>query len=161
MFSVYSFLREIDSEFTPLTYDLVNWNCNHFSDVCSRFLLNNEGIPRAILRQPQRVSRSWVGRIILGSLLIAQENQNPFRIEALDRKKGDGSYSSSTVATVSGSASIRETILSFRPPELVQLEAERIRACNNSRQQDSSPCTCSSTDCDPFRWFNWLKRSIS
>eukprot|EP01054_Gregarina_sp_Poly1_P008486 Gregarina_sp_Poly_1__8485@NODE_4_length_26097_cov_247_784211_g3_i0_p9_GENE_NODE_4_length_26097_cov_247_784211_g3_i0NODE_4_length_26097_cov_247_784211_g3_i0_p9_ORF_typecomplete_len327_score36_66Peptidase_C97/PF05903_14/2_9e29LRAT/PF04970_13/0_11_NODE_4_length_26097_cov_247_784211_g3_i02165222632 len=60
------FLRDIDDNFTPETYHLIEWNCNHFADVCSRFLLNGKGIPGPILKQPRKLQNCWRGKLVLG-----------------------------------------------------------------------------------------------
>eukprot|EP01055_Gregarina_sp_Pseudo9_P001450 Gregarina_sp_Pseudo_9__1449@NODE_1973_length_1225_cov_10_136594_g1827_i0_p1_GENE_NODE_1973_length_1225_cov_10_136594_g1827_i0NODE_1973_length_1225_cov_10_136594_g1827_i0_p1_ORF_typecomplete_len369_score80_67Peptidase_C97/PF05903_14/2_3e29LRAT/PF04970_13/0_34_NODE_1973_length_1225_cov_10_136594_g1827_i0261132 len=70
------FLRDIDDRFTPETYHLMEWNCNHFADVCSRFLLNGRGIPASILKQPQKIQTCWRGKLILG--LVRSLTGNPF-----------------------------------------------------------------------------------
>eukprot|EP01053_Blabericola_migrator_P003737 Blabericola_migrator_1__3736@NODE_211_length_11365_cov_144_425828_g181_i0_p4_GENE_NODE_211_length_11365_cov_144_425828_g181_i0NODE_211_length_11365_cov_144_425828_g181_i0_p4_ORF_typecomplete_len292_score36_04Peptidase_C97/PF05903_14/3_9e29LRAT/PF04970_13/0_25_NODE_211_length_11365_cov_144_425828_g181_i053146189 len=71
------FLKDIDDRFTPETYDLVEWNCNHFADVCARFLLNGKGIPTPILQQPQKAQDSWRGKIVMRVLSNLTGN-NPF-----------------------------------------------------------------------------------
>lgn len=74
------FLAEIDHDFTPSTYDLVAWNCNHFADVCARFLLDGRGIPRAILQQSQKISQTLLGRAVVTVLQLAHDNANPVAI---------------------------------------------------------------------------------
>lgn len=59
------FLESIKGRFTPEEYDLVNWNCNHFTNVCSRFLLNGKEIPDEIKNLPHQVEESLVGRMAI------------------------------------------------------------------------------------------------
>ncbi|EZG56153.1 putative PPPDE peptidase domain protein [Gregarina niphandrodes] len=68
------FLSDIDHDFTPETYDLVEWNCNHFADVCARFLMDGKGVPKSLLCQPGEVSKSVVGKAILRLIEIAHDN---------------------------------------------------------------------------------------
>lgn len=39
-----AYLQEINSQFTVDTYDLINHNCNNFTNACAEFLLGR-GIP--------------------------------------------------------------------------------------------------------------------
>lgn len=39
-----AYLREINHQFTVETYDLINHNCNNFTNTCAEFLLGR-GIP--------------------------------------------------------------------------------------------------------------------
>merc|ERR1719386_474905 len=46
--------HELAHIFTQGAYDVLDCNCNHFSDACCRFLLNSH-IPRDVLMQPELV----------------------------------------------------------------------------------------------------------
>lgn len=69
-----SYLRSISDCFTPDTYDLCRWNCNHFSDACVRFLLNGSGIPDSILHLPDTVRSTFIGALILA--FVERLNRN-------------------------------------------------------------------------------------
>lgn len=71
------FLLQIYKKFTPETYDLLRWNCNHFSDTCARFLLGNHGIPRHILDLPNIVSSTFLGSLILKVFHRFTQGWNP------------------------------------------------------------------------------------
>jgi hypothetical protein len=58
------FLSTIRLQFLPSQYDLFLNNCNHFSDLCTRFLLNGHGIPAEITSLPQVVMSSPLGGMI-------------------------------------------------------------------------------------------------
>eukprot|EP01066_Platyproteum_vivax_P017054 Platyproteum_vivax@DN728_c0_g1_i1.p1 len=61
------FLDQIKSEFKRETYDLIKWNCNHFSDVCSNFLLDR-GIPEHIVGLPDEISSTVMGNMIIKAM---------------------------------------------------------------------------------------------
>ncbi|KAF7457671.1 UBA/TS-N domain-containing protein [Cryptosporidium felis] len=67
-------LEAISREFNSENYDLLNHNCNHFSDNVVRFLLG-EGIPAYILNLPNEVMRTPFGSMILPMLQKAQKSQ--------------------------------------------------------------------------------------
>eukprot|EP00917_Polyrhabdina_sp_WS-2016_P000349 GHVP01000738.1.p1 GENE.GHVP01000738.1~~GHVP01000738.1.p1 ORF type:complete len:702 (-),score=90.29 GHVP01000738.1:1208-3313(-) len=55
------FLLDIFQQFTPDTYDLLKWNCNHFTDICSKFLCGC-GIPAYITDLPDTFNDTPLGR---------------------------------------------------------------------------------------------------
>lgn len=63
---VEGFLRRASSSsFSPTSYDLINRNCNHFSDEFATFLTGREGcVPREIVNLPQEVMSSPFGAAI-------------------------------------------------------------------------------------------------
>eukprot|EP01053_Blabericola_migrator_P010702 Blabericola_migrator_1__10701@NODE_610_length_7290_cov_63_426554_g443_i0_p4_GENE_NODE_610_length_7290_cov_63_426554_g443_i0NODE_610_length_7290_cov_63_426554_g443_i0_p4_ORF_typecomplete_len303_score39_59Peptidase_C97/PF05903_14/8_3e38_NODE_610_length_7290_cov_63_426554_g443_i08141722 len=61
------FVLSVSAYFTPHDYHLVKWNCNHFSDMLCRFLVNR-GIPRDILDLPSQVKSRFSGRLVLGCI---------------------------------------------------------------------------------------------
>lgn len=67
----------LDNKFTPDTYDLIEWNCNHFSDACARFLLHNRGVPEDILNLPQTVASTYLGSIVLKLFKRMTQGRNP------------------------------------------------------------------------------------
>ncbi|OII74570.1 uncharacterized protein cubi_00123 [Cryptosporidium ubiquitum] len=67
-------LESISNEFNSEKYDLLNHNCNHFSDNIVKFLLG-EGIPSYILDLPNEVMRTPFGSMILPMLQKAQKSQ--------------------------------------------------------------------------------------
>ena len=54
----------ISSRFTPETYDLLNHNCNHFSQEAAQFLLNRD-IPDHITSAGTKVQSSCLGRVVI------------------------------------------------------------------------------------------------
>lgn len=55
--------HELAHIFTVDAYDILDCNCNHFSDAACRFLLNAH-IPRDILMQPELIKESWALKIL-------------------------------------------------------------------------------------------------
>jgi len=55
--------HELAHIFTVDAYDILDCNCNHFTDAACRFLLNSH-IPRDILMQPELVKNSWALKIL-------------------------------------------------------------------------------------------------
>eukprot|EP01031_Cornospumella_fuschlensis_P027603 gene27603-33336_t len=68
-----AYLRSISSQFTSMTYDLINNNCNNFSDTVSRFLLG-QGIPSYIIDLPRTVF-STPGGAMLRPMIEGMQNQ--------------------------------------------------------------------------------------
>lgn len=66
------YLRTISHQFTQATYDLINHNCNNFSDTVSRFLLGT-GIPTAIVDLP-RIVFSTPGGAMLRPMIESMQN---------------------------------------------------------------------------------------
>ena len=60
MSELWSYLSSIRSQFTPSTYNLLSWNCNHFSNQVAQFLTNEE-IPSSILNQHERIFSTPLG----------------------------------------------------------------------------------------------------
>ena len=67
------FLTEVSSRFTPETYNLLRWNCNHFSDEATQFLVG-KSIPQEILDLPEVFMRTEIGKS-LAPMLGAFENR--------------------------------------------------------------------------------------
>ena len=69
-----AFLGSVSARFTPLTYDVMRNNCNHFSDAAARFLLGDAaGIPDEIVRLPERVMATPLGALV--APMFQQMNQ--------------------------------------------------------------------------------------
>ncbi|XP_039784026.1 deubiquitinase DESI2-like isoform X2 [Panicum virgatum] len=58
------FLREIGPRYTPATYNLLNHNCNNFSDEAAQFLAGAR-LPSYILELPKEVMNSPIGALIM------------------------------------------------------------------------------------------------
>lgn len=58
------YLKGISARFTEATYDLLEWNCNHFTEELMQFLLN-KSIPDDIRNQVQQVAETPMGRFLL------------------------------------------------------------------------------------------------
>ena len=67
-------LESISNKYTSENYDLLNHNCNHFSDNIVRFLLG-DGIPSYILDLPNEVMKTPFGSMLLPILQKAQKSQ--------------------------------------------------------------------------------------
>jgi len=57
------YLSNISPEYTPEKYDLINHNCNNFSDDVCNFLLG-QGIPREIVDLPRELLSTPMGRML-------------------------------------------------------------------------------------------------
>eukprot|EP01054_Gregarina_sp_Poly1_P009181 Gregarina_sp_Poly_1__9180@NODE_564_length_7515_cov_115_964823_g443_i0_p3_GENE_NODE_564_length_7515_cov_115_964823_g443_i0NODE_564_length_7515_cov_115_964823_g443_i0_p3_ORF_typecomplete_len333_score43_51Peptidase_C97/PF05903_14/8_3e19_NODE_564_length_7515_cov_115_964823_g443_i042245222 len=75
------YVMSVAGDFTPDKYDLLKWNCNHFSDTLCRFLVNR-GIPRHILELPQIVQSRLAGRLLLGCIqTLSRQRQSPVTLQ--------------------------------------------------------------------------------
>ena len=57
------FLKEIQTQFSEATYNVITHNCNHFTNKCSDFLLGSD-IPHSILNQGRELIATPVGKMI-------------------------------------------------------------------------------------------------
>ncbi|KAF8822466.1 UBA/TS-N domain-containing protein [Cardiosporidium cionae] len=58
-----SYLISVTHRFKAECYDLINWNCNHFSDVLCQFLLG-KSIPHYVLDLPRDILSSPIGQML-------------------------------------------------------------------------------------------------
>jgi len=58
------YILNLSGRYTAQTYDMLNNNCNNFTEECSTFLLG-KSIPEHIRTAPEKVQNSCVGRIVL------------------------------------------------------------------------------------------------
>jgi ankyrin repeat protein len=62
------FLREVSPRFTQETYNVLNHNCNNFTNECAQFLLG-EGIPKDIVDLPMQFMNTPIGKMLSPMLL--------------------------------------------------------------------------------------------
>ena len=75
----HAFLDSITPRFTQVTYDVFRNNCNHFSDVIVRYLLNGTGIPTEIVTLPDRILATPMGQMLAPTWSsMQQQMQNQF-----------------------------------------------------------------------------------
>eukprot|EP01126_Amoeba_proteus_P032960 TRINITY_DN3219_c0_g1_i19.p1 TRINITY_DN3219_c0_g1~~TRINITY_DN3219_c0_g1_i19.p1 ORF type:complete len:301 (-),score=50.60 TRINITY_DN3219_c0_g1_i19:532-1434(-) len=67
------FLGQISSQFIMNNYDVLEHNCNNFSDTVARFLLGR-GIPEEIISLPKRVMETPLGSALLKPILSNIQN---------------------------------------------------------------------------------------
>ncbi|PHJ18735.1 uba ts-n domain-containing protein [Cystoisospora suis] len=72
-------VEEISPRFTEATYDILHWNCNHFTSELTEYLLQKP-IPDYIRLQVDQVAQTPMGRMILP--MIQQQQQNMQRAAA-------------------------------------------------------------------------------
>lgn len=66
--------------FSREVYDLVNWNCNHFSEHATRHLVDR-GIPSYILDLPHEICKTFMGKIVLNFFKMLQGGSAPVTID--------------------------------------------------------------------------------
>lgn len=69
------FLQQVAPQFTEATYDLLKWNCNHFTNACTVFLLDLP-IPREYLNQHEPLLATPMGAMLV-RMLEGMSIQNP------------------------------------------------------------------------------------
>jgi desumoylating isopeptidase 1 len=65
----FRFLTSINSQFTEATYDLIKWNCNHFTNTCLMFLLNKP-LDKEYLHQHEPLMATPMGSLIINMLQV-------------------------------------------------------------------------------------------
>lgn len=74
------YLLKIMSMFRREVYDLVNWNCNHFSDHATRYLVGRS-IPTYILDLPHEICKTFMGKIVLNFIRMMHGGHAPVAID--------------------------------------------------------------------------------
>jgi len=72
MSTFHQFLKDNEGKFTADKYDIIHWNCNHFTNECSKFLLAKE-IDGYILHQHEVVAKLPMGGMILNLIRSSQQ----------------------------------------------------------------------------------------
>eukprot|EP00917_Polyrhabdina_sp_WS-2016_P005023 GHVP01011513.1.p1 GENE.GHVP01011513.1~~GHVP01011513.1.p1 ORF type:complete len:380 (+),score=68.58 GHVP01011513.1:141-1280(+) len=85
-----AFLHANYSRFTTAQYDLLHWNCNHFSEEVSKFLLGT-GIPANILHQHEEIAGTPRGKLVLDLIKNFQTGMQ----QQMQQSGGDTLWSSS------------------------------------------------------------------
>jgi len=70
------YLLTIMTMFRKECYDLVNWNCNHFSDHVVHYLTGRH-VPSYILELPNEVCKSFMGKLILNFMKMINGGSAP------------------------------------------------------------------------------------
>lgn len=66
-------LREISPRFTPQTYNVLEHNCNNFTDECAQLLIG-EGIPSEIVDLPKTFMNTPMGKTFAPMIQSMQSN---------------------------------------------------------------------------------------
>ena len=62
-----SYLKSIDNDFTPESYNVINHNCNHFTDA-ALFFLTGKNLPNPILKQHEQILSTPMGKMLMPML---------------------------------------------------------------------------------------------
>ena len=73
------FLQSVKSEFVASKYDIFDNNCNHFSNVCSEFLVGEE-IPKEISGQANEFKNTPIGNLLQGFNVNPGQNNDNYNI---------------------------------------------------------------------------------
>ena len=71
------YLKEIQPQFTAMKYDIFNNNCNHFTNVCSEFLLG-EPIPEMYYNQANEFKNTPIGQMLQGFNVNPNNNNDSY-----------------------------------------------------------------------------------
>lgn len=88
----HDYLNSIQDQFSVDKYNLVSWNCNHFTNTICNFLLG-KNIPDYILNLPNEVMETSQGRLILNMM---QSYQNTIAPGFNNNAQGDANKDNST-----------------------------------------------------------------
>ena len=72
-----SFIQSINSQFTINTYDVLNHNCNHFTDAALYYLCGKH-LPNSILKQHEEILNTPMGQMIRPYLENMSRGNNAF-----------------------------------------------------------------------------------
>eukprot|EP00605_Chrysophyceae_sp_TOSAG23-4_P001440 GSChrysophyteH1.ASY1.ANO1.1568.1 assembled CDS len=96
-----SFLASVNFQWTAQSYNLLNHNCNNFSDAVSKFLLDGVGIPSEIVHLPDRVFSTPIGQMIRPMVDGMQQQLNSNTAHTFDPFGGNVRTSFPATAPVS------------------------------------------------------------
>lgn len=85
-----SYLKEIDSQFTMNNYDLLNHNCNHFTDT-ALFFLTGKNLPDSILKQHEDILSTPMGQMFK-PMLESMSNGNNAMLPNMFEGNNNGGY---------------------------------------------------------------------
>ncbi|CDR95020.1 PPPDE peptidase domain-containing protein [Babesia bigemina] len=71
----HEYIDSLQVTFSPESYHLLRWNCNHFTNTAAEFLTGN-GIPDEYVKMIDRIEQSPSGKIVLG-LIEKSFNRDP------------------------------------------------------------------------------------
>ncbi|EUD69037.1 hypothetical protein C922_00729 [Plasmodium inui San Antonio 1] len=106
----HEYLNGIQPNFTVEKYNLVNWNCNNFTNEVCNFLVG-KNIPQYILDTPKEVMSTAKGKLILDMMQSYQTNIAPgfeTSVPLLNNGSNDDSKGESSSAGCSKEAEIKE-----------------------------------------------------
>ncbi|GAB9474375.1 Peptidase [Globisporangium polare] len=130
------FLRQISPRFTAATYDLLNNNCNNFSNELALFLLG-VGIPQHILDLPNEALSTPLGAMLRPMIENMQREMNatgtqPFAIPFNDPSLAAASVPSSRLASSPPAMQLsRRFKVSGKPKLRLSNIVTRVRALND------------------------------
>jgi hypothetical protein len=107
-----TYLRSINHLYTQMTYDLINNNCNNFSDTVSRFLLGT-GIPSYIIDLPRTVFSTPGGAMLRPMIESMQNNVRQQQGYGLDPFGGGSSATSAPSAQPGFETALSESVTSL------------------------------------------------
>jgi hypothetical protein len=118
---LHEFLRSISSQFSAATYDLLNNNCNNFSNAVSNFLLGSS-IPNYITGLPAEFLATPFGQMIAPSLSSMQQNmlasiEGQSNGSFLPSSGSVSSYMSPANSTINFSSTATSTSASTNAPQ--------------------------------------------
>lgn len=100
-----NYLRSINHQYTQATYDLINHNCNNFSNCVAMFLVNH-GIPEHIVDLP-RIVFSTPGGMMLRPMIESMQNgisQNGGGMDPFGGGGGGGAHPLAALSSVNSTS---------------------------------------------------------
>lgn len=61
----HEYIDSLKETFSPASYHLLHWNCNHFTNAAAEFL-TGKGIPDEYVKMIERIEQSPSGKLLLG-----------------------------------------------------------------------------------------------
>lgn len=77
----HDWIENVRPQYTEQTYDILNKNCNHFTQACSMFLVG-EDIPEPIRDAPKAVQSSCQGKCLLAWCALSPSKKRSFALGA-------------------------------------------------------------------------------
>lgn len=117
-----AYLQSVSHLYTQQTYDLINNNCNNFSDCLCRFLLDGRGIPTEIVDLP-RIVFSTPGGAMLRPMI--ENMQNNIRAQS---GSGMDPFAAASASSSSGSRDFENNLSNSVRTAVADLVHERTSA---------------------------------
>ena len=86
-----AYIKSINNQFTIVTYNILNHNCNHFTDAALYFLVGKH-LPDSILKQHEELLNTPMGQMVRPLLERMNQGNNAFLPNMFEGRNNNGGF---------------------------------------------------------------------